>query len=84
VPTLSANLRERFWTLEKERVAHAAVLAGASPGTATPSSALPEVEDEIDGILAEDCPLCGRLMIQTIQRPFVDADEAFEIEAWKI
>eukprot|EP00438_Fugacium_kawagutii_P012856 Skav209906 [mRNA] locus=scaffold1253:7430:11563:- [translate_table: standard] len=46
-----------------------------------------EVEDELDGILAEDCPFCGQVMINTIMKPFIDpaeAGEAEEIESWAI
>ena len=46
-----------------------------------------QVEDELDGILAEDCPFCGQLMIDTIMKPFIDpneAGEAEEIESWAI
>ena len=46
---------------------------------------LAEVEDELDGMLADDCPLCGQLMIQTIRRPFIDLPaEQAEADSWAI
>merc|ERR1712190_587681 len=64
LPTLSITASERLFSLEAARVEHQAIAAGALSGA--PSLALAEVEDELDGILADDCPLCGRLMIETI------------------
>lgn len=34
-----------------------------------------QVEDELDGLLAEDCPFCGQLMIDTITKPFLDPND---------
>jgi len=84
LPTLSEQCREQLFKLEEARLQHQAAAAGAA---AKPGSALAEVEDELDGILAEDCPFCGQLMIDTIMRPFIDpkeSGEADEIESWAI
>merc|ERR1711904_537597 len=72
-PTLAPDRRDRLFALEGRRVEYQAAAAGAALGGAAPidPSSLAEVEDELDGILADDCPLCGRLMIETIRRPFV-------------
>jgi hypothetical protein len=86
-PTLSQERRERLFALEGKRVDHQAAVAGAAIGGGSPgdSSALAELEDELDGILADDCPLCGRLMIQTIRRPFIDLPaEQAEADSWAI
>lgn len=84
LPTLSEKCREHLFKLEEARLQHQAAAAGAA---AKPGSPLAEVEDELDGILAEDCPFCGQLMIDTIMKPFIDpneAGEAEEIESWAI
>jgi len=83
VPVLSAERGERLFALEALRLEHQAAAAGALTGS-PPAVALAEVEDELDGILADDCPLCGRLMIQTIRRPFIDPCEEAEVESWTI
>merc|ERR1711972_108432 len=79
VPVLSAENGERLFNLEAARLEHQA----AAP-TASSAAALEQVEDELDSILAEDCPLCGRLMIQTIRRPFIDTCEESELASWSI
>jgi len=80
-PTLDNAQRERLFALESMRLEHAAAAAGAGSGDVP--MALVAVEDELDGLLAEDCPLCGRLMIDTIKRPFVDPCDD-EVESWSI
>jgi len=83
VPVLGAERRERLFTLEAMRLEHQAAAAGALAGS-VPAMTLAEVEEELDGILADDCPLCGHLMIQTIRRPFIDPGEEAEVESWAI
>jgi len=70
LPTLERERRERLLSLEALRAAGSSSLAG--------------VESELDGILADDCPMCGRLMVQSISRPFIDPDEEAAIESWAI
>lgn len=82
LPTLSPQQRDRVEALEAARIKHRAVAAGADSGA--PSIALAQVEEEVDDILAADCPLCGRLMIETIFRPFVDPTEGDEVASWSI
>ncbi|CAK9083715.1 unnamed protein product [Durusdinium trenchii] len=84
LPTLSPARRERLFKLEDARLQHQAAAAGAN---AAPMVPLAEVEDELDGLLAEDCPFCGQLMIDTITKPFLDPNDegdAEEIESWAI
>eukprot|EP00811_Abedinium_folium_P023593 NODE_3318_length_2054_cov_3.249611.p1 GENE.NODE_3318_length_2054_cov_3.249611~~NODE_3318_length_2054_cov_3.249611.p1 ORF type:complete len:504 (-),score=183.39 NODE_3318_length_2054_cov_3.249611:178-1689(-) len=86
IPHLSGEQRRRLFALEAIRLEHAAAAAGAVSGVeATPSVSLAKAEEELDGILADDCPLCGRLMISAIRRPFLDSEhEKEEIESWAI
>lgn len=91
ISTLSEERRERLFSLEAIRVQYQAAAAGAIPnsaaagGPAGKQPSLAEVEDELDGLLADDCPLCGRLMIQTISRPFIDLPvEQAEVDSWAI
>lgn len=83
-PTLAPGKRDRVFALEELRLEHQAVAAGAAPGSLPPTAALAEIEEELDNLLADDCPLCGHLMIQTIRRPFIDESEAIEVESWAI
>ena len=41
-----------------------------------------EVEDELDGLLAEDCPFCGQLMIDAITKPFLDPNDEGSSGLW--
>lgn len=95
VPTLPQERRDRLFSLEAIRVEYQAAAAGLPPlsGSNAPAGgtgsggepSLAEVEDELDGILADDCPLCGRLMINTIRRPFIDLPtEQAEVDSWAI
>ncbi|CAE8714572.1 unnamed protein product [Polarella glacialis] len=86
LPSLEPERKERFFKLEATRLQHQAAAAGAapSPGQIEDGQTLAEVEDELDSILADDCPLCGQLMIDTILRPFIDPDEEAEVESWAI
>jgi len=77
----AADQDKRLMELEAARIEHQAAAAGASVGTLAKMT-LAEVEEELDGILADDCPLCGRLMIETIKRPFIDPHEKDEMESW--
>lgn len=86
VPALEEERRQRLFDLEARRIAHQA--AGAALGATVPSpplaAELEAVEEELDGILADDCPLCGHLMLQAVCRPFVDANEAAEAASWAV
>lgn len=85
VPTLAEDRKERLFALEATKLQHQAKAAGAlASGGDVARTSLEKVEDELDGILAEDCPLCGRLMIETIFRPFIDPNEEAEIDSWAI
>jgi len=84
IHNLSNEKKERLFSLEADRLEHAAAAAGVGTNESLPTS-LAKVEEELDGILADDCPLCGRLMIQTITRPFIEHDrEKSEIESWAL
>eukprot|EP00929_Paragymnodinium_shiwhaense_P007593 TRINITY_DN111502_c0_g1_i1.p1 TRINITY_DN111502_c0_g1~~TRINITY_DN111502_c0_g1_i1.p1 ORF type:complete len:1137 (+),score=204.22 TRINITY_DN111502_c0_g1_i1:82-3492(+) len=95
-PTLTEDMRKQLFKLEAKRIEHQAaatvhslsMLDAGSRGASLPgglsATEIAEVEEELDGILADDCPLCGRLMIQTIRRPFIDPFEEAEVESWAI
>ena len=38
-----------------------------------------QVEEELDSLLAEDCPFCGQIMIDAVLKPFVDLSDSKEI-----
>lgn len=83
-PTLDKERRERLYALEAQRVQHQAATAGALAGGELSAAALAEIEEELDSMIAEDCPLCGRLMIETVTRPFIDSHEGPEAQSWMI
>ena len=37
------------------------------------------MEEELDSLLAEDCPFCGQIMIDAVLKPFVDLEDSKEI-----
>lgn len=84
VPALETERRQRLFDLESKRIEHQAAGALGDGAVGPSAKELEEVEDELDGILADDCPLCGKLMIQAIRRPFIDPDEVAEAESWAI
>jgi vacuolar protein sorting-associated protein 18 len=42
------------------------------------------LQTELDEIIAADCLLCGDIMINSIDTPFIDEDEEAEILAWAL
>eukprot|EP00927_Polykrikos_kofoidii_P006725 TRINITY_DN12718_c0_g1_i1.p1 TRINITY_DN12718_c0_g1~~TRINITY_DN12718_c0_g1_i1.p1 ORF type:complete len:1121 (-),score=260.65 TRINITY_DN12718_c0_g1_i1:52-3384(-) len=87
-PTLDEDTRQHLFALEAKRIEHQALVAGSAPGSGsgntTSEKEIAEVEDELDGILADDCPLCGQLMIKSIRRPFIDPEDVAEAETWSL
>ncbi|CAJ1422071.1 unnamed protein product [Effrenium voratum] len=85
LPSLPAERRQRLLKLEAARLQHQAAASFGQPKEKAQNQqqALAEVEDELDSILAEDCPLCGQLMIDCIMKPFIDPEEE-DIESWAI
>ena len=43
-----------------------------------------KIQSEIDGIVAAECPLCGSVMIQSINMPFISKEEEEEASMWSI
>ena len=43
-----------------------------------------KIQSEIDGIVAAECPLCGSVMIQSINTPFISKEEEEEASMWSI
>lgn len=43
-----------------------------------------KLQSEIDGIVAAECPLCGSVMIQSINKPFISKEEEEEAALWSI
>lgn len=39
---------------------------------------------EVDAIIAAECPLCGSVMIQSINQPFISKEEKEEADRWTI
>lgn len=52
------------------------------------SQADQEVRDKVmadlDAIIAAECPLCGSVMIQSINQPFISKEEEAEADLWSI
>ncbi|KAK9450847.1 Pep3/Vps18/deep orange family-domain-containing protein [Limtongia smithiae] len=63
----------------------AAIAAGSSsvkPGATTATAET--AADELDGIVAAECVLCGQYMINSIDREFVDDKDAKAMAEWEI
>ncbi|CAK0909708.1 unnamed protein product, partial [Prorocentrum cordatum] len=82
VPSLSVEGGQRLFTLEATRMEQQAPVVVNLGGL--PGATLDEVEEELDTILADDCAFCGRLMVRTVGRPFIDPTEEDEAESWSV
>lgn len=40
--------------------------------------------EELEVVVAGECPLCGDLMVRGVDEPFVGIDEGREVELWAI
>jgi vacuolar protein sorting-associated protein 18 len=38
----------------------------------------------LDDVLAADCPLCGDIMIKSVEKPFVQPGELDVIRSWEL
>ena len=43
-----------------------------------------KLQAELDNIIAAECPLCGSVMIQSINKPFISKEEEEEALLWSI
>lgn len=43
-----------------------------------------KLQAELDNIIAAECPLCGSVMIQSINKPFISKEEEAEASLWSI
>ena len=43
-----------------------------------------KLQAELDNIIAAECPLCGSVMIQSINKPFISKEEESEASLWSI
>lgn len=43
-----------------------------------------KLQSELDLIIAAECPLCGSVMIQSINKPFISKEEEEEALLWSI
>ena len=43
-----------------------------------------KLQSEMDAIVAAECPLCGSVMIQSINKPFISKEEENEAMLWSI
>ena len=39
---------------------------------------------DLDAVIAAECPLCGSVMIQSINQPFISKEEEAEASLWSI
>ncbi|TPX64225.1 hypothetical protein SpCBS45565_g06048 [Spizellomyces sp. 'palustris'] len=42
------------------------------------------LKEELDDLIASECPLCGDLMIKSVDRPFIAQDEGDTIRSWQL
>ena len=43
-----------------------------------------KLQAELDAIIAAECPLCGSVMIQSINKPFISKEEESEALLWSV
>ena len=43
-----------------------------------------KLQAELDNIIEAECPLCGSVMIQSINKPFISKEEEAEASLWSI
>lgn len=43
-----------------------------------------KLQTELDTIIAAECPLCGSVMIQSVNKPFISKEEEEEALMWSI
>lgn len=64
----------------------------AAPPTPQPVVSRPPIDkqlqsqlrDQLDALIANECPLCNSLMVKLIEKPFVDPENAASNDTWKI
>lgn len=67
--------------------AAAAATSSASVAAAEDITALSRrdmMQQQLDELVAAECPLCGEPMIVSVSMPFVSAEEAAEAEEWAL
>lgn len=78
-------MKKHFTAAEKAKVDS---LLNKSRGLSNSSQVDQEMRDkiqsEIDGVVAAECPLCGSVMIQSINKPFISKEEEEEAALWNI
>lgn len=42
------------------------------------------LQNEIDGYIGADCPLCGNIMIETLSLPLITIDDEVEATSWAL
>ncbi|KAI9094312.1 Pep3/Vps18/deep orange family-domain-containing protein [Phlyctochytrium arcticum] len=61
-------------------------ISGAiSTGVVSTNRGTPEkIKEDLDELVASECPLCGDLMIKSIDKPFVGPDENEVVQSWSL
>ena len=42
------------------------------------------LQNELDGFIAADCPLCGFVMIASLSQPLITEEDETEMASWKL
>ncbi|KAJ3040940.1 hypothetical protein HDV00_010151 [Rhizophlyctis rosea] len=57
---------------------------GEETGGKVGSGGVEKLKEELDDLVANECVLCGDLMIRSVDKPFVRPDETDEIASWAL
>ena len=78
-------MKKHFTAAEKAKVDGLLTKSrGLNTNTLADQEARDKIQSEIDGVVAAECPLCGSVMIQSINKPFISKEEEEEAALWNI
>ena len=82
---MSEQIKRHLTASEKVKVDELLnTLRGLNASSQSDSEMRDKIQSEIDSVVAAECPLCGSIMIQSINKPFISKEEEEEAALWSI